>query len=148
MYTSALVRQALPPEASPKDVEGALPSGKQALGQGSTDRPSFTLSYAFQQSPPQICYLPLPFPPSHSQMCCSGVLWRPSQWLCPTFLVVFKGSCFSWCPGQDGLRECLEMPNTCMFDSVDRYILKCCNSQFLRQLFLGCTMLHFDLWQQ
>lgn len=77
------------------------------------------------------------------------MLWRPSQWLCPVFLAVFEGSCFSGCPGQGWLRECLEVPNMCVFDSLDGYILKCCSSCFLSYFLaaLGYTLL-FDLWQQ
>lgn len=37
----------------------------------------------------------------------------------------------------------MEVPNISVFDSVHSSILMCCNSYFLRHLFLGCTGLWF-----
>lgn len=56
------------------------------------------------------------------------------------FLVVFEGSSFSGCPNQD---ERIFGSTQYKHDSVHKSILKCCNSFFLRHLFLGCTGLWF-----
>lgn len=42
--------------------------------------------------------------------------------VCVTFLVVLGGPWFAECPGWDGLWECLEIPSTYLFDTVERHI--------------------------
>lgn len=139
MYTSALVLQELLLEQAQEGCgRGSAIWNTSSWARGKWLTISFELCL-LDKSPPQIYYFLLLTITLPDML----LLWRPSQCLCPSFLVAFEGLCFSGCPSQGVLRESLEVPNKGIFDSVHRPILKCFKSCFLRHLFLGCTVLWF-----